>query len=82
MSAPLPGLRTFVRPDAVVRVEHLHPSTALARLLAFAGETVDSVVNCPMAKRRVAHYFKVAGQMRRRNEVAELEAQWNPLGRR
>ena len=62
-------------------VTHVVPQRRLARLLAFAGRSIDEVVNCGVAKREVAHYFKTERAVLRRVEVLDLERQWNPLGR-
>lgn len=51
----------------------------LSRLLAFAGWTIDDVVNSPIAKRDMVRWFKTDRNLHRRLEVIELEKQWNPL---
>jgi hypothetical protein len=51
----------------------------LARLLAFAGWTIDDVVSNPIAKRDVYRWFKTDRRLHRRMEVVDLERQWNPL---
>lgn len=53
----------------------------LRRIMAFAGRSIDEIVNCPIAKREVARYFKIGRMIERRSEVFDLEEQWNPLGR-
>lgn len=79
----LPGLHIFygTRPSEA-RLEHLLSQQPLARVLAFAGKSIDDVVNCPVSKRVVLHYYKVGRMIARQHEVDELEHQWNPLGRR
>lgn len=62
-------------------VEHVQRADSLRRLLAFAGKSIDDVVNCPFARRRVITYFRIGRQMTRLLEVDALERQWNPLGR-
>lgn len=57
------------------------PQRRLARLLAFTGRSIDDVVNSRIAKRELAHFFKLEREIARRREVLELERQWNPLGR-
>ena len=82
MSDPLhlePGLPAMPEPEGGVR--EVVPQRRLARLLAFAGRSIDDVVNCRIAKREVAHYFKTAREVLRRTDRLELERQWNPLGR-
>lgn len=54
----------------------------MRRLLAFAGRSIDEVVNCPVARREVISYFRIGKQMDRITEVDALERQWNPLRRR
>ena len=66
-------------PTPIVRVVL---QTPIHQLLAFAGHSIDDVVNCPVARRRVAYYHRVGRQIVRAGEVADLERQWNPLGRR
>ncbi len=74
------GLPTARSNDA--RVEHVLTHRPLARVLAFAGRSIDDVVNCPVSKRVVLHYYKVGRMIARQHEVHDLERQWNPLGRR
>lgn len=64
-------------PVPIVRVVRHSP---MHQLLAFAGHTIDDVVNCPVARRRVAFYHRVGREITRTGEVADLERQWNPLG--
>ena len=73
-----PIVPTFVT-DAVVRVHRVSP---MQRLLSFAGRSIDDVVNCPVARRHVIAYYRVGKQIDRAIDVADLECQWNPLGRR
>lgn len=69
-------------PDFPPGVTHVIQQRRMARLLAFAGRSIDDVVNCGVSKRLVAGYFKLDLAVSRRTEVLELEGQWNPLGRR
>ena len=62
-------------------LRHVLPQRSLARLLAFAGRSIDDVVNSPVARRELIHYFKLDKAVQRRVEVVDLERQWNPLGR-
>ena len=66
------------QPTPIVRVIR---NAELRQLLAFAGHSIDDVVSCPVARRRVAFYHRVGRQIARTAEVAALERQWNPLGR-
>lgn len=78
----LPGLsRRFVQLPTGTDTEFVLAQRPLGRIMAFAGRTIDEVVNCPIAKRQVALYFKLGRWMDRRIELLELEAQWNELGR-
>ena len=68
-------------PDFTPGATHVIPQRRLGRLLAFAGKTIDDVVNCRVAHRELALYFKIDRDITRRTEILELENQWNPLGR-
>lgn len=63
-------------------VEHIQRADTMRRLLAFAGRSIDDIVNCPVARRDVISYYRIGHQMRRITEVDALEHQWNPLRRR
>ena len=63
-------------------IEHVQRADEMRRLLAFAGRSIDDVVNCPVARREVISYFRIGHQMRRIAEVDALEQQWNALRRR
>ena len=65
-------------PDAF---EHVLPQRPLRGVLAFAGRSIDDVVNSRVAKNEVARYFKLGKWMARRGQIVELERQWNPLGK-
>ena len=56
-----------------------HPR--LRRVMAFCGLTWDDLRTCEIARRRVAFYLGVDREVGRRAEIADLERQWNPLGR-
>ena len=68
-------------PELASGVTHVIHQRRLARLLAFAGRSIDDVVNCSVAKRHVAHYYKTDRLLHRRREILDLESQWNPIGR-
>lgn len=61
--------------------EHRIIRSRLSRILAFTGLSIDDVVNSRIAKNHVRGYFKLSRSIERREEVAELERQWNPTGR-
>ena len=65
-------------PDAL---EYVLPQRPLRGVMAFAGRSIDDVVNSRVAKNEVARYFKLGRWMARRGEIVELERQWNPLGK-
>lgn len=78
----LPG---FTRPDtqrtegdAITFTLEERP---LDRILAFAGRSMDDVVNCPFARREVIAVWELHRFVVRQSEVVELERQWNPLAR-
>ena len=81
MSNPLSIQAFHEGPEQSEGVTQVMPQRKLARLLAFAGRTIDDVVNSPVAKREIVHYFKTERLTHRRMEILALEAQWNPLGR-
>ena len=61
--------------------EHRIIRSRLSRILAFTGLSIDDVVNSRIAKNHVRNYFRLSRSIERREEVAELERQWNPTGR-
>ena len=70
-------VRGFALPNAI---EHVHRHHPLRNVLAFAGRTIDDVVNCPIARREVILYHRLGLTIRRLAEAQALEQQWNPLG--
>lgn len=81
----LPGQRSAYLPGSGSgqRVEHvLRRPSALQRVLAHTGKSIDDVVNCPISRQTVLGYFKLSRFIDRQAEVSELERQWNPLGLR
>ena len=79
----LPGLNSVERLSAEpIRAEQLVFEQRLQRVMRFASVTIDEVLNCPVARWKVSHYYKVGLQIDRQFEIDDLEAQWNPLGRR
>lgn len=61
------------------RNERLVIQKALHRVLNFTSLTIDDVVNCPMAKRKVLGFYKLHNWVKRESEIHDLERQWNPL---
>ncbi|HEX8323340.1 MAG TPA: hypothetical protein VF595_05445 [Tepidisphaeraceae bacterium] len=72
-------LRPLTGPSDEQQTTHVQVRRDLARLLAFAGWTIDDVVSNPIAKRDVYRWFKTDRRLHRRMEVVDLERQWNPL---
>ena len=62
------------------RTEHVMIQRPLQRILSFCRRSIDDVVNSPLAKNEVLGYWKVYRQIKRGDEVLELEKQWNPYG--
>jgi len=60
--------------------EYVQVQFALRRVLAFLGLSIHDVINDPMARNKVAGYYKLHRWIESRAEVMELERQWNPLG--
>jgi len=58
-------------------IEHVQIQRPLHRLMAFTGQSIDQIVNCPIAKRKVLGYYKLHRWVERQSEVSELERQWN-----
>jgi len=56
---------------------HVQPQRQFRRLLAFAGRTIDDIVNSPLDKRDIFNWYRMSLKMERRLEVLELEQQWN-----
>ncbi|MEM8875136.1 MAG: hypothetical protein AAGD32_12875 [Planctomycetota bacterium] len=72
-SNAMPGLE-WIEHDADF-VQSVH------RVLAFTGWSATDVLCNPLARNEVRHYLRVTRLIERRDEIRELEAQWNPLGR-
>jgi hypothetical protein len=49
----------------------------LQRVLSFTGHTIHDVINDPVARQKVAGYYKLHKWVERQSEVSELERQWN-----
>ena len=60
---------------------HVVSMDRLGWILAFCGRRFEELETDIIARRQVAFYLAVDREMARRDEVAELEKQWNPLGR-
>lgn len=70
---PAPGME-FIEHDADFM-------QSVQRALAFTGWSATDVICNPLARNEVRHYLRVSRLIERREEVRELEAQWNSLGR-
>lgn len=53
-------------------------TTPLSHMLSASRNSIDDVVNCPIAKRQVQFYFKVTKSIARQKQIKDLEKQWNP----
>ena len=76
---PFSGLRPRLRRSDDT-IEQVMPRRPLHRVLAFTGQSIDDVVNSPIAKNHVLGYFKLYKWIQRGSEIVELEKQWS--GRR
>ncbi len=56
---------------------YVQPQRVLRRVLDFTGHTIDDVINDPIARRKVAGYYKLHRWVDRGSEIGELERQWN-----
>ena len=72
-------LRPTSRREQEQGVTHIVRQRNFSRLLAFAGWTIDDVVNNPIARRDMRNWFKTDRRLHRQLEVLDLERQWNPL---
>jgi hypothetical protein len=62
---------------AATGIEYFLRQSALHRILAFTGRSIDDVVNDPIARNQVWAYYKLSRQIDRAGEITELERQWN-----
>jgi hypothetical protein len=75
----LPGLHNFRRrPSEEPSQVHVVRVSELRKILAFAGWSIDDVIDNPIARKDVARWFKLGRWMTRRLEISDLESQWNP----
>ena len=73
------GLKPIRPAESADAMEYVMAQRPLQRVLAFSGCSIDDVVNCPIAKRRVLGYYKLHRWAQRETEIGELERQWNPV---
>ncbi len=66
-------------PDKDNDVEHVIVQRPLRRVLAFTNRTIDDVINDPVARNHVRHYWKLHKWIQRQSEIGELERQWNSI---
>jgi hypothetical protein len=75
------GIRGRWRPGPAADViEYVVVQQTLRRVMAFAGFSIDDVVNNLIAKNAVLGYYKAYKQVERGCEVVDLERQWNRVG--
>jgi hypothetical protein len=81
MNGFLPGFNGFrgLGPQDDQKTELLTRQRELRKILAFAGWSIDDVIDNPIARNEVRHWYKVGRWMSRELEIAALEKQWNPL---
>jgi hypothetical protein len=73
--------RRYAVPEVDGRTEHVVPQRVLQRVLSFTGHTIHDVINDPIARHKVAGYYKLHKWVERESEVGDLERQWNALPR-
>ena len=82
----LSSLFNFARrhrvPPVEGRTEHVTTEPVLRRVLRFTGHTIHDVINDPIARRKVAGFYKLHKWVERESEIGDLERQWNALPRR
>lgn len=66
-------------PDFTQRSEIVQTQSPLRRVLAFAGCTIDDVVNDPIARRKVQGYYKLHRWVGRESKISDLERQWGGM---
>ncbi|HEX8520649.1 MAG TPA: hypothetical protein VF669_00250 [Tepidisphaeraceae bacterium] len=71
------NFRAQIPVDLHQKNERIVIQKVLHRVLAFTELTIDDVVNSPVAKRKVAGYYKLHNWVKRESEVSDLERQWN-----
>ena len=59
------------------RTEYVQIQQPLRRVLAFTGRSIDDVVDDPIVRNEVRHYFRLYRQVERGCEVVDLERWWN-----
>jgi hypothetical protein len=59
----------------------LRRTSTLRRILAHTDLSIHDVINSPVARNRVAGYYRLSLHIDRRADTLTLERQWNPLGR-
>ena len=73
--------RRYASPIPEARTQHLQEQRVLQRVLSFTGHTIHDVINDPIARQKVAGYYKLHKWIERESDIGELERQWNALSR-
>ena len=73
--------RRYASPIPEARMQYMQEQRVLQRVLSFTGHTIHDVINDPMARQKVACYYKLHKWVDRESEIGELERQWNSVGR-
>lgn len=71
----------YASPIPEARTQYMQQQRALQRVLSFTGHTIHDVINDPIARHKVAGYYKLHKWVERESEIGELERQWNALSR-
>jgi hypothetical protein len=71
--------RRSAQPPMEGRTEYVTTQPVLRRVLSFTGHTIHDVINDPIARQKVAGYYKLHRWVERESEIGELERQWNSL---
>jgi len=71
------GFRRLLDVDTITPHQHVISSHPLSRILRFLNLSIDDICNCPIARSKVAGYYKLHRQIERARESRELEQQWS-----
>ena len=69
--------RILLLPPPAGENEHVVVNRPLHRIMAFAGYSIDDIVDDTIARNAVFGYYKLYKLVLRRYEIIDLERQWN-----
>ncbi|GEM_PF-1012208 len=69
--------RILLLPPPAGENEHVVVNRPLHRIMAFAGYSIDDIVDDPIARHTIYGYYKLYREVRRTYEIIDLERQWN-----